>query len=602
MGYDLWTPKELRQGIALSVAAVISSFLELLAVACIFPFINILIQPESLQTNSRLANLYARLGSPALEHLMPALGLVLIGIILVGTACKWLFIYALNLYVAACQTRLACDLLKRCIHAPYAWFLSRNSTVLSRLIYEDALTWSRSFIQRTLISGNDVVSSLLALGLVITLSPKIGLIAFAVISALALLGFAFVRPILRRWSMIKRKAVDDSMLSVQQALAGMRDVKLSSRESFFIGLFERSFDILSKVNSYLTVGQETPGIILVTLGQLTLIGISLTFWRIGLTPGQIAAQLALLVIVISKIIPSISNISRSWTILANALPQIEGIHAILESIESSKALEAIDNENKLPIHNWHTLQASEISYRYPDTDEWALQKISLTLERAGYYAFVGRSGAGKSTLVDILVGLLEPSEGRLLIDGRSLHEFDRRTWQQRIGYVSQSPYILDDTLRANIAFGVAPSAVDEAWLDQCIRTAHLTSLVQTLPDGASTRLGERGIRFSGGQRQRIAIARALYCRPDVLIFDEATSALDAITEREILETLKELRGQMTLFIIAHRLTMIMDCDKIFVLDHGRLAGEGTYHTLQANVSVFQQMASEFGRTPVQPLS
>ena len=206
------------------------------------------------------------------------------------------------------------------------------------------------------------------------------------------------------------------------------------------------------------------------------------------------------------------------------------------------------------------------------------------------YGIVGRSAAGKSTLVDLLIRLLEPTEGCIWIDGDPSPALDPRDWQRRIGYVPQAPFIADDTLRANVAFGVPRGAVDDAWVADCLQSANLGALRAQLERGLDTRLGERGSRLSGGQRQRVAIARALYNRPEILVLDEATSALDAATEMEVQAALENLRGRVMLVTIAHRVSTVAPCDEIFVLEEGRLVGRGPYAELIDHHHLFRRIA------------
>jgi len=234
-----------------------------------------------------------------------------------------------------------------------------------------------------------------------------------------------------------------------------------------------------------------------------------------------------------------------------------------------------------------TLRASSVSRSFEGVH--ALRDVTLELGRTGTYGLVGRSAAGKSTLVDVLVGLLSPTEGQMCVDGRPMSALNVRDWQRRIGYVPQAPFIADDTLRANVAFGLPRAGVDDAQVVECLRLANLADLPDELPHGLDTRLGERGSRLSGGQRQRVAIARALFSGPEILVLDEATSALDTLSEGEIQAALKNLRGQVMIITIAHRLSTVALSDEIFVLEQGRVVGRGSYAALKGNHDLFRRM-------------
>jgi ABC-type multidrug transport system fused ATPase/permease subunit len=275
--------------------------------------------------------------------------------------------------------------------------------------------------------------------------------------------------------------------------------------------------------------------------------------------------------------------------LLNALPHVRGIRETLASIELEAGRAPRPAESGQAVGEWQRVRFEGVGYRYPGSAEWALRDVTLELGRAGAYGIVGRSAAGKSTLVDILVGLLDPTEGQMRVGPTPMSAVDVRDWQRRIGYVPQAPFIADDSLRANVAFGVPRARVDDRRVVECLRLANLADLPHELEHGLDTRMGERGARLSGGQRQRVAIARALFNRPEILVLDEATSALDTLSEGEILAALKNLRGQVMIVTIAHRLSTVAASDEIFVLEQGRLVGVGSYADLKGNHELFRRM-------------
>ena len=589
-GVRLLSRAERRRAVWLSIAMVAASALEIVAVAAVLPFINVVIQPASVRTHRVLARVYELSGATNVSEFVFLLGAGVIAVMLVSAAAGWALIYAQNRYAAACQTRLASELMERCLRAPYVWFLSRNSTTLSRLVYDDVVIWSRAFVHRLTMMAEDVLVIAMAAALVLALSPRTGI---AVVVAMALLGYVSVsltRPRLSRLARSKRDGLDSTLLVANQAFAGIKDVKLTSREQHFRALFQQTYAGVADAHAALNVWQETPSRVMRLLAQLTLVALALAFWRMGIGSGQIATQLALLVIVTTKVVPAVSALSTAIGNLANALPHIEAIHQALRSIDAEKARSVAAAGRGKAVGAWRTVRFEGVSYRYPAGREWALTDVSIELSRHGSYGIVGRSAAGKSTLVDLLIRLLEPTEGSIWSDGEPWTALDPGDWQRRIGYVPQSPFVADDTLRANVAFGVPRPAVDEAWLLECLRMANLGDLPAQLERALDTRLGERGSRLSGGQRQRVAIARALYNRPEILVLDEATSALDAVTETDIHAALENLRGRVMLVTIAHRASTVAPCDEIFVLEEGRLVGRGTYAELMDHHDLFRRIA------------
>jgi ATP-binding cassette, subfamily B, bacterial PglK len=588
-GLALLSPRERKLAVVLAVATAVASALEVAAVTAVLPFVNVVIQPSSIHTPGLVAELYRRAGSPPEDQFIGLLGLVVIALMILASAGSWLILYTQNRFAASCQTRLARELLDRCIHAPYSWFLGRNSLVLSRLVYDDVVFWSRAFVQRLMMMVNDVLVVAMGVALVLALSRRTGLLVLTVVAILGAASIRLTRPLLTRLAEKKRAALDETLVTANQALTGIKDIKLSSRESYFSELFRAAYATVTGAHAGLNVWQETPAAIMRTLAQVTLVVLALAFWRTGMAGGQIATQLALLIVVTTKVVPAVSALSSAVGSLLNAMPHVRGIRETLASIEREAARARRPAAGGGLVGDWQRVHFEGVGYRYPDAAEWAVSDVTLELERTGAYGIVGRSAAGKSTLVDVLVGLLDPSEGRVRVDATPLSALDVRDWQRRIGYVPQAPFIADDSLRANVAFGVPRELVDDRRVSECLRLANLADLPSELEQGLDTRLGERGSRLSGGQRQRVAIARALFNRPEILVLDEATSALDTLSEGEILAALKNLRGQVMIVTIAHRLSTVAPSDEIFVLEQGRLVGRGSYAELKGNHDLFRRM-------------
>ncbi len=593
-GLRLLSSREKRTAAVLTVAIALNGIVEMASVACVLPFINVIIQPNSVHTNRVLRSLFINLHVESFDRFVVVFGMGVMLLMVFTTAFKWASVYRLHNYIASCQNRLTQDLLHECIYAPYSWFLGRNYATLSRLIYEDILVWSRSLVHRVMTMVENVVTVSAAVALVLVVSLWTGLLAMVVVGLVAFTVFFLTRPLLIHWASIKRRSVDTTVLAVTQITAGIRDIKLSARESYFTRSFQSAYLTMANAQAKANIWHATPSMAMTLLGQLALVAIALGLFLMDLDSGKIATQLALLIIVTTKMLPAVNSFSSSLGDLWNAFPYVEGIYGIRKSIaaEAQRVFVEHPPQGKV-LSEWNQIAFHEVGFMYAGPSDWAMKGINVLLKRGGSYGVVGRSAAGKSTLVDLMVGLLQPTEGQILIDDSPLSHLELKSWQKQIGYVPQSPFIIDDSLRTNVAFGVPPNEVKDDRVVKCLQLAGLGTLTSGPGDGLDARVGDRGMRLSGGQRQRIAIARALYNAPAILVFDEATSALDTITEEEILKTLDNLKGHTTLVIIAHRMTTVAHCHEIFLLDEGKLVGQGSYDDLKANHPLFKKMVAGF---------
>ena len=593
-GWRLLTPGERIRGAWLTAVQVLEGGLDVIAVGATLPLVAIVVQPDLVETNAQLARLKVLVGSPSHPRLLAGLAIAALVLLTLRSVVSGLLQYGVQRYAAQCQTRLARELLDECVHAPYPWFLTRNSSVLARMLYDDVSQWSRGFVQRLMLIADNAITVLMGAVLLLILAPATGLAVVVGLGGLAFALMALVRPRLARLSGVKRGALDRTIMTASQALAGIKDVKLSSREGHFVGVFSDSYRLASETHARLNLWQQLVPLVLPVVGLASLMALVAVQWRSGTARGEIAAEMTLLVLISSRIVPALSQLSNSVGLLWNVYPFVQGLHDLRASVAEAAAAQPSPaiTVGEVWDGRWAELTFARVGFTYPGASGHVLRDVNAVIAARGAYGVAGPSGAGKSTLVDLLLRLLDPTEGTISLDGRPMDALDRRSWQSRIGYVPQSPYISDDTLRANVAFGVPREQVDEAWVRECLKRAHLEPLLAELEHGLDTPMRDRGVRVSGGQRQRIAIARALYGRPTLLVLDEATSALDRIGESAVQDALDALRGQVTTVTIAHRLATIRHCDTIVLLDDGRLVAQGGYDELLAQSLLFRRMASD----------
>jgi ABC-type multidrug transport system fused ATPase/permease subunit len=559
---------------------------ETLSLGAVVPLLAILAKPEEALQNELIALAYSSVGSPAMPHFIA----ITCCIVFVIFVIKNLYILGSDVMQArfclALQRRLATELLAGYLNRDYDFYFRNNTTILLRIVTGEVTAIAQGVLLYGLIFLSEIVtvSGILLLMFFANakLSMALGLAAGIIIGAI----YVFIRRPSRRIGEICRNTTNQLFKQASEALQGVKDVKVLGRADFFVSRYDavaaKNSDALARAR----VMSGMPRLILesAVIGGIT--GIVLISQMSNIALNQIIPLLALYAVSAYRLMPSAGRILSSLAQFRLCSPSVEVVYsALMDSRAKPKSASAL---KRLSIEN--SLEFQGVRFSFDGATE-ALKGISFKLERGKSVGLVGSSGAGKSTLADLVLGLLYPSEGKILIDGRELTSDQLEAWQKNLGYVPQQIFLADDSLRRNIAFGVADHQIDEASVNRAISLARLEDLVCSIPDGLDARVGEKGIQLSGGQRQRVGIARALYHDPEVLILDEATSALDTVTEAQFSEAVKALSGQKTLLIIAHRLSTVRDCDSILMLDHGELKAQGTYQDLLGSSPEFRALAN-----------
>lgn len=474
-------------------------------------------------------------------------------------------------------------LLARYLAADYRFHVTRASaSLIQPMTRASDVAFELAAGSAVNILAESVIIAALALVLLAT-APPITLIAVAIVLAVVAAPIVMTR---RAWERIgeRERSLQQQQLQVlQQSLGAIKDVKISNRQPFFEERFRHVKRDLSRAKqrrawaaSAARYGVETT----LVFGMLLVVFLVMRETSSG---SDTISILALFGYTGFRVIPSANRIMMNVGYLREAHPWVASMDADMRALRPPVATPFVPEPPLLV----DALACDAVSFRYDPDGALALDQVSVTIRRGQSVGIVGATGAGKSTLVDVLLGLLTPTSGRVLIDGVPLAGRER-AWQRQIGYVSQDVYLLDDSLRRNIAFGIPDGGIDEARLAAAVSLARLDDFVATLPQKLETAIGENGARLSGGQRQRVAIARALYHDPPVLFFDEATAALDNQTEREVTEAIAAVRGSRTVIAIAHRLSTVRACDQLIFLKDGRVAATGTYQELLADAD-FRQL-------------
>lgn len=549
----------------LMVVVIMGSFLELMSVSIFSPFIDLIMSPDALQESSAMSFIYSLFSFHSIENFLVTIAgaIILIYIIkniyiIVEKDCIYRFSYRI-------QRNISTSLLKAYMEEPYTFHLNKNISVLQRSMQEDADQFTKGIIH--ILEMIAEVCVCVAIGIYLYIVSKSITIIIVGLLVLCLAFFSFIsKKYSTTWGREGQIYKSRIYQWMNQSLGGIKEIKVLNREQSFIKHYDEYFSKYVRVlrlNRLIGIMPKYIIEMVCMTGLLLAIIFKILFGQKDLI--EFVPQLAVFAVAAFRLLPSVGKINEHLSAVLYAKPSLELIYNDLKEVEDLEEKESPkDNEWKFK----NKIEIKKISYCYPDGDTDVIKDASLTIEKGKTIAFVGTSGAGKSTLIDILLGLLKPKYGKIYADGMDIFK-NLKTWQKEIGYIPQSIYLSDDTIRNNVAFGVDEKEIDEQAVINALKQAQLYEFLEGLPEGLDTFVGDRGVRLSGGQRQRIGIARALYHNPEILVLDEATSALDSDTEAAVMEAIDSLKGQKTILIIAHRLTTLRNADVVFEVIDGK---------------------------------
>lgn len=545
--------------------SLISAVLESIGVSAIIPLISIFLDRDLIY-NSKVVQSSAFLSDMSYENLVILSCALVIVLYLVKDLFFIFFSWVHNKFSAKINRDISITLFKSYMKCGYSFFLKHNLGYYIRGLDLDTSNFY-DVIKLFFFLVTDILSVLLIFLLLLYTNWIMFLAVFiSGIVCVLLMHFIFQKQMLKSGNQVRTYAQMASQ-DQTQAIQGIKDVSILRRQNFFIKIYKEHKTYQQQATVKLNIGQIAPSRIIEIIfvaAVITTIGLSVI--KISNTE-MFIAQLSAFALGSFRILPALGRISSS---INGILARKESVYSLYDSISASK--EYIKNNpeadfectsDKVQFDGFkNKLSLNNISFQYGEDSSFIFENLNLDIKKGSSVAFIGQSGAGKSTLIDVLLGLLKPSAGNVCVDGININDIPN-SWSKIIGYIPQTVYLTDSSIKNNIAFGIEESEIDIALVNEVIKWAELEDFVKTLPEGIDTFVGDRGVRLSGGQRQRIAIARALYNRPEILVLDEATSALDTETEKAIMDTINSLQGNVTLIIVAHRLTTIKNCDEIY---------------------------------------
>ncbi len=566
--WQLMLPEQRRSAAILLGLMLVGMVLETLGVGLVVPAFALMTQGDLVARYPAAARVIRHLGQPSQNTLVVCGMLLLVAVY----GLKSLFLAFLTWrqmrFVYGMQAELSHRMFAGYLRQPYVFHLQRNSAQLIR----NSITETNLFTQTCLVAGLNLITELLVvLGIALLLLVVAPLGALVVVTILGTAAWLFHRVTderMRRWGEARQLHDGLRLQHLQQGLGAAKDVKLLGREQRFLLAYQEHNLGSARVGARQQTLQQFPRFGLVLLGVCGLAALVVVMIGQNKPIGALVPILGLFAAAAFRVLPSANRIMMAVQQTRYALPAISVLHDELNTLGTP-----VESEVAQPVKFDESIVLDDVSYRYPGSERDAVQNVRLTIAKGTSVGLIGGSGAGKSTLVDIILGLLTPSRGAVRIDGLDILA-NLRGWQNRIGYVPQAIFLTDDTLRRNVAFGVADDLTDEGRVWNAIRAAQLELFIRELPRGLDTMVGERGVRLSGGQLQRIGIARALYHDPSVLVLDEATSSLDTSTERSVMEAVSALHGEKTIIIVTHRMSTVEHCDRLLRLEAGRIVSEG----------------------------
>jgi ABC-type multidrug transport system fused ATPase/permease subunit len=589
--YDLLSPAERKRALLLAGMILVMAMLDVVGVASIMPFMAVLANPGLVQSNAVLSAAYSFFGFESEQAFLFALGVVVFLLLVTSLVFKAVTTYAQTRFTLMREYGLGKRLVEGYLHQPYSWFLGRHSADLGKTILSEVGTViGRGVVPfMTLIAQGAVAVALLVL--LVIVDPMLALTVGLVLGVSYSIIFKSVGGLLKRLGQARVMANRERFTAVSEAFGAAKEVKMAGLESTYVRRFAAPAEVYAKGQATSQVIIQVPRFVLeaIAFGGMLLVILYLMAQR-GSFAGALPV-IALYAFAGYRLMPAMQQIYGAFTQLKFSGPALDALHEDLMSLgKHGEDTGALSTDYQQMILS-EEIALNNVVYRYPNAEQAALKGISVQIPVNTTVGFVGATGSGKTTTVDVILGLLVPSEGSLMVDGRVIDESTRRQWQRAIGYVPQQIYLSDDTVASNIAFGLEKSEIDQSAVERAAKIANLHEfVVNDLPRGYETAVGERGVRLSGGQRQRIGIARALYHEPQVLILDEATSALDNLTERAVMDAVNNLGHEITIILIAHRLSTVRQCDQIYLLERGEVKGSGTYEELIAKSDRFATMA------------
>jgi len=571
---QIFDKKQKRQLVLLGFMIFIGGFLETLGVSTMIPVVTVLLTPEKVQEYidkyEVLGNICTVFHITSVNQVAVSLLLFLMAVYVIKNLYLLFLVYRQNTFITQNRNNMISRVMAEFLNRPYEQYLGADIPTVFRITDSDIPQTFALMLAVLSLASEVVVSCLIFLVLLIQ-NVKMTLFVMFVFGVLTLVIVKVLKPRLNRIG-AKNQAIQSRIAKWRiQATYGLKDVKVLNREEFFVRNYYETGKVGANVARNYAVLNNTPRLLIETIFIVSMLGYVAIYINGGGDVSEMMTTIATFGVAAIRVLPSVNRINTYITEIAYTTPSLNFVYENLQQGMKTDAMlaERKANSQKEKLKLDDKIELNHISFHYPDSDKNIFTDAHMVVPRGKSVGIMGSSGAGKSTIVDILLGLLHVQEGQITCDGVDIFK-NYESWLAQIGYIPQSIYLIDESIRDNIAFGIDADKIDEKRIWEVLEEAQLKEFIEELPEGLDTTIGDRGIRLSGGQRQRIGIARALYHNPEILVFDEATSALDNETEAAVMEAVNSFHGKKTMVIIAHRLNTIEKCDIIYKVENEKI--------------------------------
>jgi len=587
--YDVLTSQQRYELLRLQFLVILMAFTEVSGVASIGPFLSLASNPDQLEGDNLFAHIFNYLELVDNSDFIFLAGLAVLAILATATIISTFTVRYLLHYAQRLGANFSSSLYEHYMSQPWLFHATGNSSQLMNNITTECSRVTQGIIYPVMIMNAKVALATCIITLLIIMNPLVTLSGFVVFASIYFIIFSIVKRRVAKNGVSVTKSQKDRFQLMNEGFGGIKDVLLLGRSFSFKEHFSSASIEYGRANGSNATMNEVPKfwVELIAFGAM----VSLILFLLATNDGSltiILPQLGIFAMASYKLMPAFQQVYGNLTYIKGSASALNSIRSDLLDWKLSKKSKKNNVQRSIVFNN--KIEFKNVSFKYPNKDIHALKDVNLEIISNSIVGFVGSSGSGKSTLVDLLLGLMMPTSGSVLIDNKTLDESSLRAWQDHVGYVPQSIFLSDSSIKANVAFGLPKNLINVDKVQRAIKLANLESFVNSLPNGLDEIVGEKGVQLSGGQKQRIAIARALYNDPEVLVFDEATSALDGLTEKAIMDAIYELSSHKTIILVAHRLNTVKQCDRIFLFENGSLVDSDSFDNMKAKNKQFQKMS------------